>query len=111
MKEDRIYLNHVLECIGYIEEFTKGGREAFLKSRLIQDAVLRDLQTIGQSIIKLSEPLKTSHPEVDWRGIIGFRNVLVHDYLGINLARVWEVVENDLPRLKQCLQKILEKSG
>ncbi len=110
MKDDKIYLNHVLECIGYIEEFTKDGRETFLQSRLIQDAVLRDLQTIGQSIGRLSNPLKTAHPEIDWRGIIGFRNVLVHDYLGINLDRVWEIVEGGLPHLKQSLQEILKKA-
>jgi uncharacterized protein with HEPN domain len=110
VKDDRIYLNHMLECIGRIEEYTKGNREAFLASTLIQDGILRNLQTLGQSSVKISEPLKKLHPEIDWSGIVGFRNVLVHDYLGINLNRVWEIVENDLPGLKQKIQTILAKS-
>ena len=64
MKDDKIYLGHILECIDYIEEFTKDRHEAFLKSRLIQDAVFRNLQTIGQSVLKLSERLKISHPDI-----------------------------------------------
>lgn len=110
MKDDRIYLNHMLECIGRIEEYTQGGQEAYLDSTLIQDGVLRNLQTLGQSAVKISEPFRKLHPEIDWSGIVGFRNVLVHDYLGINLTRVWEIVQNDLPDLKQKIQAVLSES-
>ena len=109
MKDDRIYLTHMLECIGRIEEYTKGGHSAFKQSQLIQDGVIRNLQTLGQSAIKLSAALKTSNSSIDWKGIIGFRNVLVHDYLGVNIARVWEIVEGELLSLKDAITRILEK--
>ena len=100
MKDDAVYVQHVLECIARIEQYTKAGRTEFAASTLIQDGVIRNLQTLGQSVLKLSEPFKSAHSEVDWKSIIGLRNVLVHDYLGISVARVWEIVERDLPALK-----------
>ena len=108
MKDDRIHLNHILECIQAILQFTESGGKTFKESKLIQDAVLRNLQTLGQSVSRLSDALRAAHPEVDWRGIIGFRNVLVHDYLGINLTRVWEIVENELPGLREKVTAILK---
>ena len=100
MKDDAVYLQHILECIERIAQYTQAGRAAFLASTLIQDGVLRNLQTLGQSAGRLSEPLRTAHPEVEWKSIVGLRNVLVHDYLGVNIARIWEVVAHDLPDLK-----------
>ena len=64
-----------------------------MDSTLIQDAVLRNLQILAESTQRLSDNLKSQHKEVDWRGISGFRNVLVHDYLGIDIEYVWQVVE------------------
>ena len=55
--------------------------------------------------------MKEPHPEVDWRGIAGFRNVLVHDYLGVNIIRVWEIIENDLPGLKRSIDAMLDELG
>ena len=97
MKDDRLYLIHVRESIARIEEYIGEGREAFFADIRTQDAVLRNLQTLAESTQRLSADLKAAHPEVDWRGISGLRNILVHDYLGINLVRVWEIVERDLP--------------
>ena len=108
MKDDAVYLQHILECIARIEQYTKAGRTEFTTSTLIQDGVLRNLQTLGQSVLKLSEPFKSSHPEVDWQSIVGLRNVLVHDYLGVSVTRVWEIVEQDLPALKA---KVLAVQG
>ena len=106
MKDDALYLQHIHECIDRIEQYTTNGRQAFFESSLIQDAVIRNLQTLGQSVLKLSDSLKAAHPAVDWRSIVGLRNVLVHDYLGINVARVWEIVERDLPSLKAQVAKL-----
>ena len=106
MKDDGLYLQHIYECINRIEKYTNSGQLAFLESPLIQDAVIRNLQTLGQSVLKLSDSLKATHPTVDWKSIVGLRNVLVHDYLGINVARVWEIVEHDLPVLKAQIVKI-----
>ena len=106
MKDDAAYLRHVQECLTRIEEYTKAGHAAFMASTLIQDGVIRNLQTLGQSILKLSDTLKSAHPEVAWKSIIGLRNVLVHDYLGVSVARIWEIVEQDLPDLKTKLTAI-----
>ena len=109
MKDDAVYLQHIQECLLRIEQYTAQGQSSFLASTLIQDGVIRNLQTLGQSILKLSEPLKAAHPDVDWKSIIGLRNVLVHDYLGISISRVWEIVEHDLPDLKAKL-RVIQKS-
>lgn len=101
MKDDRLYLIHISECIARIEEYMSGGRESFMASTLVQDAILRNLQTLAESAQRLSDPLQVKHPEVDWRGITGFRNVLVHDYLGVDLDYVWQIVEHELPGLKR----------
>ena len=108
MKDDAVYLQHILECIARIEQYTKVGRTEFTASTLIQDGVIRNLQTLGQSVMKLSEPFKSSHPEIDWKSIVGLRNVLVHDYLGVSVTRVREIVARDLPALKA---KVLAVQG
>src|SRR5512139_3719348 len=108
MKSDRIYLDHILECIGWIERFTEEGREAFLKDRKTQSAVLRELQTLAESTERLSEEFKSRHPQIPWRNIAGFRNILVHDYLGIKLDRVWEIIKGDLTLLRAALLAAIE---
>ena len=80
-----------------------------MHSTLVQDAVLRNLQTLGQSAGRLSDALRNARPEVDWRGIIGLRNILVHDYLGISLVRIWEIVEHDLPDLRQKVEVLIQE--
>jgi uncharacterized protein with HEPN domain len=79
MKDDVVYLVHILECIRRIEEDVAEGQERFMASHMMQDAVLRNLQTLGESAKRISEPRKVSHPEVEWPQIIAFRNVLVHE--------------------------------
>lgn len=110
MKDDRLYVIHIGECLARIAQYVAGGRETFMHSTLIQDATLRNLQTIGQSVGRLSVPLRAAHPEVNWRSIIGLRNVLVHDYLGINLERIWDILERDVPDLQRTVAAILRES-
>ncbi len=110
MKDDRVYLRYILECIRRVEEDTTGGKEAFLASHTLQDAVLRNLQTMTESTQRLSEGTKERYPEVEWRHIAAFRNVLVHDYLGIDLERVWEITQRDVPALKMTVLSMLEDS-
>ncbi len=111
MKDDRLYVIHIGECLARIAQYVAGGREAFMHSTLIQDAVLRNLQTIGQSVSRLSDTLREAHPEINWRSIIGLRNVLVHDYLGINLERIWDIIEYDVPNLQRTVEAILREPG
>lgn len=107
MKDDRLYLIHVLECINKIEGYVTGGRDAFMASPLIQDAVIRNLQTLAESTKRISEQIKAREKGVDWRRIAGFRNVLVHDYLGVDLPFCWGLIEHELPTLKAIIEKLL----
>jgi uncharacterized protein with HEPN domain len=108
MKDDRLYLIHMVECITRIEKYTSPGKEAFASDTMIQDAIMRNLHTLTESSQRLSEKLKETQSEVDWRALSGFRNVMVHDYLGINLTVVWDIIKNDLPGLKQKIELILQ---
>jgi uncharacterized protein with HEPN domain len=103
VKGDVPYISHILEAIRRIEENVAGGREAFMSSHTLQDAVLRNLQTMAEATQRLSGRLKRAHPEIEWSRIAAFRNVLVHNYLGIDLELVWAVVQRDVPDLKRAI--------
>ncbi|HEX2095373.1 MAG TPA: DUF86 domain-containing protein [Longimicrobiaceae bacterium] len=109
MKDDSQHLEHILECIRRIEINTAEGSDVFFGSHTLQDAVLRNLQTMAESTQRLSEEAKAKHPEVGWRQLAGFRNVLVHNYLGLNLKRVWEIIQVDLPRLKHAAETLSQQ--
>jgi len=110
MKDDRVYLLHILECVRRIEEDTAGGKSSFLSSHTLQDAVLRNLQTLSESTQRLSDRAKMRHPQIEWRRIAAFRNVLVHGYLGIDLEQVWEITQQDVPVLKETIRSLFEGS-
>lgn len=108
MKDERVYLRHILRCISRIEEYTAAGRNSFFSSHLIQDGVIRNLQTMAESTQRLSDHVKSLRPDVDWKAVAGFRNVLVHDYLGVDLEYVYRAVGQDVPRLKLACEGLLE---
>ncbi len=110
MKDDRAHLQHIQDCLGSITSYAAGGREAFLRDRRTCKAALRELQELAESSQRLSPELKGRHPEVPWAAIAGFRNVLVHDYLGLSLARVWEIVERDLPPLRVAVEAMRQEA-
>ena len=107
MKDDIVYLRHIMECIRRIEDNIAEGRGRFLESHTLQDAVIRNLQTMAESTQRLSDDLKEAHPEIEWYRIAAFRNVLVQDYLGIDIERIWEVTQKDVPPLKQNIMRML----
>ncbi|MCE5249935.1 DUF86 domain-containing protein [bacterium] len=108
MKDDTVYLKHIKECIHRVQENIAGGRDRFMASHTLQDAVLRNLQTMTEATQRLSEGLKATHPEIEWARIVAFRNVLVHNYLGVDMERIWDVVQRDIPVLKQAVLSMLE---
>lgn len=108
MKDDRLYLIHIGECLARIENYVEDGKDTFLQSLLIQDAVLRNLQTLSESTQRLSDKQKETHPEIDWRRISGFRNVIVHDYLGVDIPHVWDIIAYELPILKNTIEEMLK---
>ncbi|NJR38481.1 MAG: DUF86 domain-containing protein [Leptolyngbyaceae cyanobacterium CSU_1_4] len=111
-KVDRVYLQHILDCVSLIQNYTRNGKAEFIASALVQDAVLRRLQTMAESTQRLSEDLKAKAPGIDWRALAGFRNVLVHDYLGgIDLEQVWNAIEHYLPGLETAMRELMETGG
>lgn len=94
------------DCVARVREYTQAGAAAFEASRLVQDAVLRNLHTLTESSQRLSAESKQTEPQVPWRELAGFRNVIVHGYLGVDLAAVWLVVERDLPPLAEALERM-----
>jgi len=103
---DSIYLTHMLECISRITEYVGGDESLFRSSRLVQDAVVRNLQTLAESSQRLTESIKDTEPATPWRAISGFRNILVHDYLGIDVDVIWQVVNRELPPLQAALVRM-----
>ena len=106
-KDPRVYLAHIMECIQKIERFTEGGKESFLQDELTQDAVLRNFEVIGEAAKQLDDVYRANHPEIPWRAIAGLRDVLIHQYEEVDLAKVWAIVEKDLPGLRQSIADLL----
>ena len=93
-----------------IAEVTAGGAQEFLTSRLIQDGVVRNLEVIGEATKNLSTELREANPAIPWRQIAGMRDVLIHDYLKVNLSRVWLTVSTDLPDLRTTVTRLLNQA-
>ncbi len=103
-KNPQLYVMHIVEAITHIEEYAGNDYDIFCKDKKTYDAVLHNLQTMAESTKRLPEEMKQRHPEINWRDIAGFLNILVHDYLeGINEARIWKVITKYLPPLKQAM--------
>ena len=108
---DRVLLGHMRDCLDRIREYTDTERARFEASRLVQDAVIRNLQTLAESSQRLSNEIKSTEPHVPWRELAGFRNVIVHGYLGNDLGAVWLVVEQDLPSLTEAVNRMATHLG
>jgi uncharacterized protein with HEPN domain len=107
VNKDRLYLESIRDCMERIAEYTATGEDAFMASRLIQDGVIRNLEVIGEATKNLSSELRDANPAIPWRQIAGMRDVLIHDYLKVNLARVWRTVATDLPPLRAVVSELL----
>ena len=111
MKDDRVYLLHIRDAIQHIIEYTVAGKASFFADRKTQDAVVRNLEIIGEATKRLSPSIKNAHPDISWKPIAGMRDNLIHDYFGINLQLAWDVVERDLPALRLKVSQLLEDLG
>jgi len=109
MKDDRIYFLHIRDAIQRILDYTSSGKDAFFADTKTQDAVVRNLEIIGEAVKNVSAEFKAAHPEIPWRRIAGMRDRLIHEYFGVNLKIVWERVERDIPDLKRKIEAILQE--
>ncbi len=107
MKEDRFYLLHIRDAIARIESYTVGGKDAFTRETMAQDAVIRNLEIVGEAVKNLSAEIRDRSPQIPWKQIAGLRDVLIHDYFGVRIESVWNVVENRLPELKAGVEELL----
>jgi len=107
MKDPRVYLAQILERVDRILNFTATGKEAFLSSPLIQDGVIRNFEVIGEAAKRVPDDFRRNHPSIPWKGLAALRDVLIHQYEGVNLEEVWRIVEFDLPLLRRGIAAIL----
>ena len=104
MVGDKLYVEHILESIAKIESFVAGlDLETFRKNILVQSAVMRELEIIGEAAKKLSEEFKNQHPGISWKAVAGMRDKLAHDYFEIDVGVVWKTVIDELPKIKADL--------
>ena len=105
---DRVLLGHMLEAVDRIGTYVEAVEEEdFWRDTEKQDAVLRQLQVLGEAARKVSGPLRGSHPEVPWHQIAGMRNKVVHEYFVVDLEVVWETATSDIPAIRGALARIL----
>jgi uncharacterized protein with HEPN domain len=107
VKDDRLYLHHMHERCQRITRFARPGREAFLASEELQDAVIRNLEVIGEAAKRVSVDVRGCLSQLDWKAICGMRDVLIHDYIGVDLDEVWNVVSSRIPELQTALEEFL----
>lgn len=111
MKDDRVYLLHVRDAIGRILSYTTEGKQAFLADGKTQDAVVRNLEVIGEAAKRISGDLKSRHADIPWKRMAGMRDKMIHEYFGVDLEIVWAAVERDLPALRVSVNTILKSLG
>jgi uncharacterized protein with HEPN domain len=106
-KNDLAYIDHIIDCIRKIQEFSKGlTLKEFSKNELVQDAIIRNIEIIGEASKKISSDTKKTYFEIPWKEITGMRDKLIHDYLGVDTKVVWKTIKEDIPTLKRLLKKI-----
>jgi uncharacterized protein with HEPN domain len=109
VKGDQLYLKHILDAIDKVDTYIAVGHEVFIASSHWQDAVIRQLEIIGEATKRLSKQFCSGHSDVPWRRIAGLRDVLIHDYMGVDINAVWEITQKNLPPLRLQIESILRE--
>ena len=107
-KNPKIFLEDILESVNRIERYIKGKtKKEFLDNYEKQDAIIKRLEIIGEAVKNIPSEIKKKHPEIPWKDMAGMRNVLIHEYFGVIMDRVWDTAKNDIPKLKKQIQELL----
>jgi uncharacterized protein with HEPN domain len=109
VKSQRAYVEQVLRCIARINADSASGRDAVFGTHTLQDAIIRILQVLCESVRRIDAFYEDAHPEIDWKAIAGMRNVLVHDYFDVDFEAVWDVVTRDIPVLEVVMRDVLAR--
>jgi len=109
VSEDRIYLLHVRDAIADILVYAEAGEDAFLRETMRQDAIIRKLDVIGEAVKQFSDNTRDSKPDIPWRKVAGMRDRLIHQYFGVDLDLVWNVVRLELPALLEAVDDVLSQ--
>ncbi len=109
MNRDQFYLRHILDAASKIEGYVFVGRDEFMKASHWQDAVVRQLEIIGEATKRLSQDLRDRHPQVPWRQIAGLRDVLIHDYISVDVQAAWQITQKNLPEMKLVIEAMLQE--
>jgi uncharacterized protein with HEPN domain len=107
VNDDRLYLGHILEAVERILAYSVEGEVSFRRDAKTQDAIIRNLQVMGEAVKKVSPEVRAAYPDIPWKDIAGLRDRVVHDYFGISLDIVWDVVRNHVPPLREKLRTVL----
>jgi len=108
---ETLFTGHMRKYLGNRGIFQNLAEDEFYSNRQVQDAIIRRLEIIGEAVKNVDDDFRNKYPQIPWKKIAGMRDIIAHEYFGVKLERVWDVVRKDLPHIKQQMLLIMEKEN